>query len=261
MKDVKRRKWLEIFEQVNAFMEGSLDKWNTIEEIRRTYDDFIKNLKKLKDLQPELDKDISAVKKRTTDSRDHLLEKLFPVGNILEVYAEDHRLGKKARSLLPGREKIKSAGHRKLLDHARRLHRQTDKYMHRGEKQADPGESRVETGPEAGSGPGKDTGRNGSEPGQDAAKIEPGQDIKRYGLTSGMLEELHSAIQEFQSILKLHDDVLKYRKQTTRKFEKLIRANRNLLKNRLNKLMSVFSGTHPTFYREYREITGKKSKS
>jgi hypothetical protein len=253
MKEAKSRKWLDIFDQVNAFMEGSLEKWNTIQEIRRTYDDFIKNLKKLKDLQPELDKDISAVKKKTADSRDRLLEKLFPVGNVLEVYAEDHRLGKKARSLLPGRENINSASHRKLLDHALRLHRQTDKYMHRTVNQAGSGENK--------SGSGQDTGQNESEPGPDAAKIEPGHDIKRYGLTSGMLEELHSAIQEFQSILKLHDDVLKYRKQTTRKFEKLIRANRNLLKNRLNKLMSVFSGTHPTFYREYREIARKKSQS
>ena len=51
MKKKKSKAWITVFGEVNAFMEEHLDKWNTIQEIRKTYDEFIINLKKLKELK------------------------------------------------------------------------------------------------------------------------------------------------------------------------------------------------------------------
>ena len=224
MKNKKRQAWIKVFEEVNSFMEGNLDKWNTIEEIRRTYDEFINNLKKLKDLHPELEHDLTPVKLELAEKRNLLIQKLFPVGNILEVYAEDHHLGKTGLSLVIGKKQVESFSNQDLLDHATRLHKLIDKYMHRP---MDENES--------------------------VKQVSPGQDIKRYGLTQSMMDELNGAGHQFQSALYLRKDMTTYRKKAKKKVEGLIASNRDLLKNRLNKLMSVFSGTHPSFYTEYCE--------
>ncbi len=218
MKKQKSQAWIKVFQEVNVLMERNLDKWSTIEEIRKTYDEFISNLKKLKDLQPELEKDLAPVEQELSEKRMLLVQKVFPVGSILEVYAVDHRIGKKFNALLIGRKQLESYSSKELLDHATRIHKLTDKYME---------------------------------------QISPAPDIKRYGLTRSMMDELNSANHQFQSARKLRSDVISYRKKTRKKSEELIRANRKLLKNRLNKLMTVFSGTHPAFYLEYSKINTK----
>jgi len=229
MKNKKSLSRIAQFEEINSFMERNLEKWNSIEEIRRTYDEFVNNLKKIKELQPELERDLSPVRKELQDRRDLLLQKIFPIGNILEVYAEDHRPGKKAKSLIINHKKLESLGNRELLVHAERLSKLINKHMHRTENADNP------------------TGR-----------IPPGQDIKRYGLTQSMLDELHSTGQQFLSSIQLREDVESYRNKTRKKRDVLIAANRKLLKKRLNKLMTVFSGTHPSFYQEYNSISLKK---
>jgi hypothetical protein len=275
MKKKKSKAWIKVFEEVNAFMEQHLDKWNTIAEIRKTYDEFVNNLKKLKDLQPELERDITPLRQELADKRDTLSGKLLPVGNILEVYAEDHRIGKKARLLISGQKKLESCSDNKLLDHANRFHKITDKYIQRalndsGSAQNLPVEGEPLQDDSVESPPGKKSpsevrSMEQIEPGEDSPskvrsmeQTEPGKDITRYGLTLEMLDELYSAKQQFQSTLRLHDDVISYRKKTQKKKDGLIRANRKLLKNRLNKLMTVFSGTHPSFYKEYSSISSNK---
>jgi hypothetical protein len=220
MKNQKSLSLIAMFEEINSFMERNLEKWNSIEEIRRTYDEFINNLKKIKELQPELERDLSPVRKELQERRDLLLQKIFPIGNILEVYVEDHKPGKKAMSLIINHKKIESFGNKKLLTHSERLSKLIIKYMHRTENSE--------------------------------------QDIKRYGLTQSMLDELNSTCKEFISSFQLLEDVESYRNRTRQKRDVLISTNRKLLKKRMNKLMTVFSGTHSSFYREYAGITKVK---
>jgi hypothetical protein len=225
MKNNKSLSRISQFDEINAFMESHLDKWNSIEEIRKTYDEFINKLKKIKELQPELDRDLSPLKKEMNDRQEILLRKLFPVGNILEVYAQDHKLGKKAGSLLISGKSLDSMDTEALLKHSRRLYKFVDRHI----------ESTID-----------------SEIPSD--KISQEQGLKRYGLTKLMLDDIHIAIQQFQSSVQLNLDVLSYQKKTRKKRNTYVRANRKLLKNRLNKLMTVFSGTHPSFYLEYSRL-------
>jgi len=219
MKNNKSLSRIAMFEEINSFMESNLEKWNSIQEIRRTYDEFINNLKKIKELQPELERDLSPVRKELQERRDLLLQKIFPVVNILEVYTEDHKPGKKALSLIISSKKLESLGNRKLLLHSERLSKLINKYLHRTENAE--------------------------------------QDIKRYGLTQSMLDELNSTAKQFLSSVQLREDVVSYRKRTKKKRDGLILTSRKLLKKRLNKLMTVFSGTHPSFYQEYFRITNQ----
>ena len=226
MKNNKTLAWITLFEKLVTYMENNLDKWNSIEEIRRTYDEFTQNLKKIKELQPELEQDLAPVKKELENNREHLIQRLFPLENILEVYAEDHKMGKKARSLLLSRKQLTALSNKNLLVHAKSLNKLIDKYMHRAE---DP---------------------------KVRGQISPAQDIKRYGLTQSMIDNLNSASHQYESSLHLLKDVFIYRSKVQKKRDTLVTTNRKLLKKRLNKLMTVFSGTHPSFYLEYHKLSG-----
>jgi len=228
MKNKKKQALISVFEEVNSFMELNLEKWNGIDAIRRTYDELVKNLKKIKELQPEINKDIEGLKEDLAGKRIQLLDKIFPLANILEVYAQDYPLGKNSYALLMDWKHVESLSERDLLDHALSLHKRCDKLL-------------------------RQTG--GSDENLD--RISPMSNINRYGLTNLMLDELYTSTQQFQSTLKLRKDVDIYRKKTRKKLEGLIRANRELLKRRLDKLMTVFSGTHPSFYKEYRKVSSK----
>ena len=224
MKNEKFLSRIDRFDKVVSFMEENLDKWNSIDEIRRTYDEFRHNLKKIKDLQPELEQDLSPLKTEIETKSELLRTRLFPVGNVLEVYAQDHKLGAKARKILKRQKRVNELGNSELLKHGSSVYRLIDKYLHRVEV--------------------LDT---------DTGTITPGQDIKRYGLSQSMLDDLNTACHQYDSALHLRKDVNIYRKKIRSKRDRLIKANRKLLKSRLNKLMSVFSGTHPSFYSRYME--------
>ncbi len=227
MKKNKSLEWIGVFDEVNGFMERHLDKWNTIEEIRQTYDEFINNLKKIKDLQPELEQDLAPLKKELREKRERLSEKLFPVVNLFEVYAQDHPIGKKLRKIQLNQKDLESSGDQQLYQLAHSLHKLAVISLNRAE-------------------------------GMDKSKENKDKDITRYGLTQAMVDELYRAKYEFESILFLRTDVVSYRKKTQRKWKELIKENRILLKKRLNKLMSIFSGTHPSFYRDYCRASRQK---
>jgi hypothetical protein len=156
---------------------------------------------------------------------------MLPVGNILEVYAQDHSTGKKTKALVKDQKAIESLRNRALLDHGQRLHKRIDRYLN--------ATVNLNTS----------EGTSEPDPSSDAST-----DIKRYGLTRLMLDELYTATQRFQSALKLREDVMTYRKKILSKRDNLVKANRKLLDKRLNKLMTVFTGTHPSFYKEYENI-------
>ena len=261
MKKGKCEEWTGVFEQVQEFMERNLEKWNPVNEIRRTYDDFIYNLKKIKELQPELEQDITGEKEDLSGDRDLLMRRLTPVGNILEVYAQDQRIGEKARKLVAEWKKIDSLGPHRILDHSQGVFKLMDKYLSdAGDMDQLTEEASLENAEDGSSE--TDTGWTGilnDEPAYVSSlfEAESTEDIRRYGLTREMLQELYIAIQQYRSTLKSRDEVIGQLKKLRKKRDGLVRANRKLLKKRLNKLMSVFSGPDPSFWQEYSELAGR----
>jgi len=226
MKKQKSLALINVFQEINAFMEINLDKWNTIDEIRRNYDEFVSSLKKIQELQPELAKDLEPVELELAEKREILVQKLFPVSNVFEVYAVDHPIGKKGKSILVSQKRLESYKNKEFLEYALRVHKYLHRFLLKDETEQDA------------------TQENSA-----------GLDIQKYGLSQSLLDDLYTASQQFMSARKLHNDLIKYRNSVRQKSDKLIKANRNILKNRLNKLMTVFSGTHPSFYKEYRKIS------
>jgi hypothetical protein len=201
-------------------MEEHLEKWQSIAEIRKTYDDFIKNLKKLKDLQPDLEKNLTPVKDELKEKREHLIGKIFPITNILAVYVSDKNLKKETRSLIISMEELNKLKKTKLLDLAARLLNTTEKIL--------------------------------PDPDQKA------HELFCYGLTVDMVNEFSKALTKYAYALQLNKDLLRNRGKSRKMSNQLLKANLKILNKRLDRLMTVFSVTHPSFYQDYASIRRSK---
>lgn len=220
MKNEKRMAFILHFQEINKLMEDQLEKWHSITEIRKTYDEFIKNLKKLKDIQPDLEKNLDPVQDELKEKREHLIEKIFPVTNILAVYVSDKKMKKGTRSMIISREELNKLKKVKLLNLAGRMLKTTEKYFPDPE-QAD-------------------------------------HELFRYGLTAIMVEEFSTALTKYAYAMQLNKDLLRNRSKSRKTSNRLLKANREMLNKRLDRLMTVFSVTHPSFYQDYVSIRRSK---
>lgn len=201
-------------------MEDHLEKWQSITEIRKTYDEFIRNLKKLKDLQPDLEKNLAPVRDELKEKREHLIGKIFPISNILAVYISDKNLKKETRSLIISMEELNKLKKTKLLDLAARLLNITEKFL-----------------------------------------PDPDQEVHElfcYGLTADMVDEFSTALTKYAYALQLNKDLLHNRSKSRKTSNQLLKANLKILNKRLDRLMTVFSVTHPSFYQDYASIRRSK---
>ncbi len=221
MKNEKRSACILQFQEINKLMEDQLEKWNSIAEIRKTYDEFIKNLKKLKDLQPDLEKNLDPVQDELKEIREHLIEKIFPITNILAVYVSDKKLKKGTRNMIISREELNKLKKAKLLDLAGQMLKTTEKYFPDPE-QAD-------------------------------------SELSRYGLTPIMVDEFSTALTKYAYALQLNKDLLRNRSKSRKTSNRLLKTNRKMLEKRLDRLMTVFSVTHPSFYQNYTSIRRSKT--
>jgi hypothetical protein len=83
-------------------------------------------------------------------------------------------------------------------------------------------------------------------------------ELSRYGLTPIMVDEFSTALTKYAYALQLSNDLLRNRSKSKKISNRLLKANREMLEKRLDRLMTVFSVTHPSFYQEYAGIRGSK---
>jgi len=213
--------WILQFQEINKLMEDQLEKWHSITEIRKTYDEFIKILKKLKDLQPDLEKNLDPVQDELKEKRENVIVKIFPLTNILAVYITDNKLKNGTRSMIFSKDELDKLKKTKLLDLASRVLKTAEKYL------PDP-------------------------------DMED-HDLVSYGITGTMLDEFSSALTKYAYAMQLNKDLLNNRSKSRKTSNRLLKANREMLNKRLDRLMTVFSVTHPSFYQDYASIRSSKT--
>jgi hypothetical protein len=216
MKNDKRSAFIGQFQDINKLMEEQLEKWNSIAEIRKTYDEFIRNLKKLRDLQPDLERNLGPVQEDLRYKQEQLIAKVFPVANVLAVYGADRKIKKSNRYMKIHRADLQQMKPGKLLELASKTLKTTEKFFPDTEQ-------------------------------------EEGE-LTRYGLTAAMVEEFSSALTKYSYALHLSKDLLRNRNRSKKLSNRLLKANRELLDKRMDRLMTVFSITHPSFYTDYTSI-------
>ena len=206
MKKAKQAGFVRMFHQVSELMESNLEKWKTVPEIRKTYDVFVKHLKKFMDLQPDLEMDLKPLKKEWKQQRKNLVDKTFPVGNILLVYTADHSI-KPDPAFGISRKQMSGFKNKELLKMAALIHKKAVKYFESG--------------------------------------------LVSYGLSNSMLLELDDILKLCESAFKMRSDMLLNQKKTVKESRVQFKAVIKILDDRMDKLMTVFSGTHPSYYQAY----------
>ena len=84
-------------------------------------------------------------------------------------------------------------------------------------------------------------------------------ELSRYGLTPIMVDEFSTALTKYAYALQLNKDLLRNRGKSRKTSNRLLKANRKMLEKRLDRLMTVYSVTHPSFYQNYTSIRRSKT--
>ncbi|MCX6292039.1 MAG: carboxypeptidase-like regulatory domain-containing protein [Bacteroidetes bacterium] len=75
--------------------------------------------------------------------------------------------------------------------------------------------------------------------------------MANYGLTQAMIDGLTTAIKKFDVLIAMPRDVRSTIATATQDIKKLVKANQEILKKKLDKLMGLFEETAPAFYSNY----------
>ena len=90
----KQLKQVAIQKAVMDVMEKHIAMWQSVTALRGKYDQFVRNLKKIADFESHIQTDLAPLKARKKESKNGLVEKVFPVTSVLSVYAFDRKDGK-----------------------------------------------------------------------------------------------------------------------------------------------------------------------
>lgn len=220
---------LQMFSKVSETLEKNLSKWDEISAFREIYDEFMKNLVKLKRLSEKQIKKPATLLNKKDKLLNQLTEKVIPVANILQVYSTDYK-EKKIKPVKIIKEKLlhskdsvilKKCGY--VLANSRKLF---NKALKKGQKINSEGTQ---------------------------------SNILGYGLTEGMIHELEASYDQFKEESDYVGSILSQEKKIMGKMKTLIRKNRKLLSKKLDKLMILFESKDPEFHRLYKQSREEKS--
>ena len=214
----KQQKQLFIQKAVMEVMEENLSKWQSVKELKKKYDLFVRNIKKIDDYDTILRTDFAPLKEKKAISKKELVGKVFPVTSVLGVFACDNgdkKMGKLANVKFSELEKMK---HNALV-----------KYSTRVLKISGP---LIEQNPEAGEKTTKHV-------------------IADYGLTSKHLDDLKTAKDNSIRDEAAYAEIRLRKKKSKAKLERRIRDNNTLLKKKLDRMMHLFSDSQKSFYSAY----------
>jgi len=214
----KQQEQVAVQKSVMEVMEGNLAKWQSVSELKRKYDRFIRILKKIDDYNAALQIDLSPLKENKTKSKKELVGMVFPVTSVLGVYAfdmGDSKLGKLVNVKFSDIEKMKTS---ELEQYCFKILRISTKLL---------------------------------EFKQDSDKKPPKHLIADYGMNARHLQSLKFALDSFvRSEVALSEARLK-KKKSKEKLKKSIGENNRILKKKMDLMMHLFRDSQKIFYAAY----------
>ncbi|MFW5820396.1 MAG: hypothetical protein ACOCWA_03840 [Bacteroidota bacterium] len=213
----KLERKISVFGKLYDTLEKNLNKWGNIEQFKSSYDDFVKNLKKLEELIPVSKKDHEGIISDLKRTRAEVNSKIIPVSNLMDLYAQD----KNKKSL------------KKIIDKTRR---KLDKLSDSGLSEkvvelADYAEKTIE---------------------KENDKETKDNKLESYGLSLKHIKELKAENDKFIKLREKLRTQIKASREAYKDIPKLVKENDRIIRNRINKFMSIFRNTDPDFYAAYR---------
>jgi hypothetical protein len=214
----KQQKQVAIQKAVMEVMEKHLTKWQSVTELKRKYDRFVRNLKKIDDYYLDLQKHLAPLKQSKRNSRKALLEQLFPIASVVGVFAYDmgdRKLGKNVDMKLSELKKMKADALEKYCFKVLKI--------------------------------------SGSllEPTVETASSPPKHAIADYGLTPKHLESLQLALENSIRDEEEFSKTKLSKKKSKAKLEQRVRENNILLKKKMDRMIRLLRESQKTFYADY----------
>jgi hypothetical protein len=211
-------KQIEIQKSVMDVMEKNLSKWQSIEEMRKNYDLFIRNIKKIDDYLAEVKADPASLKKKMLRSKKELIRHLSPVIGVLEVYAGDSGNKKLVRLAASGIDDLKRLKAGALTGYCRQVLKAINSLTEKQAAEAPGGPDRM---------------------------------ISDYGLTLNHLEKLKEASDQHAADIKDYRNSRDEIRKSRSGLERRIRENSKIVKRRMDPIMLLFRDSHRDFHDAY----------
>jgi hypothetical protein len=210
-------KQVAIQKYVMDVMEKNIVKWKDVEEIKKKYDHFVRNLKKIEDDLLIISTDLSPLEQKSTASKEELIRKVSPIAGVLGVYAGDIGDMKLARIGGMSEKELRKIQPKALKKYCTKVIKISGDLLRP----------------------------------VDENKKPPKRVISGYGLTPLHLEKLHQALDQYISQEAKFLESRKKYKRSKAKLEKRIAFNNKLLKGQLDRMILLFRDSEKTFYNAY----------
>ncbi|MBN2613352.1 MAG: hypothetical protein JXB00_17495 [Bacteroidales bacterium] len=209
----------QMFEKVYENLEKNLEKWNTNIAFKDAYDDFVRNLNKLRKLDEKKSKSLGTNIEQKNNLLILLTDNVMPVATVMEVYGNDYdkKLSKTARI---SKNKLLKAKDSEVLD-------KCEEILKKGRK-------------------------NYNKAVKNAQKQKNGKSLKNiasYGLTEEMVNELEVSYKKFKKQSELVKKLTRQENKIEQKIKVLVKKTILLFETKLDKLMELFKLKEPEFYK------------
>ncbi|HKK58346.1 MAG TPA: hypothetical protein VJ937_02610 [Salinivirga sp.] len=206
---------LAMQQKVMECMEENMKGWSHILEMQKDYDRFVKNMKKIQELQPAVHNDTEPIAVNIKNTREKLIAQLLPVLKVLSVYAHDKKMKKLEQKTKTDRKALNKLSAGKLEKEALTIWKAINKHQNTNV------EEKKSTEPE------------------------------KYGLSQKMIDSLYETIVQYKNLRQNYKEERKAQKKAIESTQDLIRANNKLLKNRIDKFIFLFEQSQPDFFNAY----------
>ncbi len=215
-----QQKQVALQKSVMNVMEAHLAEWRNVTALRKKYDMFVRNIKKIDDHDAGELTDINPLKLKATKLKTCLIKQILPVTGVLGLFALDSgsgKLQKLAQARFPELERMKAGklsryGY-KVLKTCKLLLDSPDGTHH----------------------------------------SKSGADLPGYGLSTTHLEQLHSILEQFTAHKEELTQAQRAKRYHKKKLDFRIRENKTLMKGDLDRMMHLFRDSHEEFYNQYME--------
>ena len=228
----KYLKKMAMYQAITGIMEKNLGKIEKVSELKNSYENYISLNNKLIELKAEFEKELQPEVEKKSKAKENLINNAHPIANILQVYAFDLKDKSLSKKIDLSRNKLMKSKDSVLVQKCELLWK-TVKSIYG--KSIDEKESK---------------------------KVNV-LNLGSYGINGTLIDDLEIANKHFiECILSLKDAISqksKYGKKITIKIKEID----DILRHKIDKLLTVFEIKEPAFYTEYkaaRIITKEESK-
>jgi hypothetical protein len=214
----KQKNQQAVQEAVAEVLNKHQARWQDVVELRKRYGQLKDNLVKIGEYEAVLKKKIAPLKEKAMNSRRILVEQVFPVSSVLGVFSYDtgdKKLDKLAKVKFSDLEKSSDES---LMKYCRKILKIAGVLL--------------------------DQKKGGD-------KKESKKKISDYGLASGHLDKIRSALDEWKKNNSEYIALQKQKKKSKSRLSKTIRENNQILKNKIDRMMQLFRESQKTFYNSY----------